>query len=77
MQLAPVGETVQNLGGCYGKARSQQTGGEMRWRVLVELAGANGAVEVHEVGVGERPPAGQQRKAPQVLDGLIPRTTVE
>jgi hypothetical protein len=43
----------------------------MRWRVLVELAGANGAVEVHEVGVGERPPAGQQRKAPQVLDGLL------
>ncbi len=36
----------------------------------MELAGANGAVEVHEVGVGERPPAGQQRKAPQVPDGL-------
>jgi hypothetical protein len=42
----------------------------MRWRVLVELAGANGAVEVHEVGVGEHPPAGQRRKAPQVMDGL-------
>ena len=36
----------------------------------MELVGADGAVEVHEVGVGERPSAGQQRKAPQVLDGL-------
>src|SRR3712207_8970546 len=32
-----AGETVQNLGG-YGEARWQQAGGEMRWRVLVELA---------------------------------------
>ena len=37
----------------------------MRWRVSVELAGAGGALEVHEVGVGERPPAGQQREAPR------------
>src|ERR687894_1167226 len=58
-------------GGCYGKSPSRQTGSEMRWRVLVELAGANGAVEVHEVGVGEHPPAGPRRKAPQVLDGLL------
>ena len=42
----------------------------MRWRVLVELAGASGAVEAHEVGVGERLPSCRQRKAPQVLDGL-------
>ena len=30
----------------------------MRWRVVLELAGADGTREVHEVGVGERPPAG-------------------
>ena len=34
------------------------SGGERRWRVLVELAGADGTVEVHEVGVGERPLSG-------------------
>ena len=28
----------------------------MRWRVVVELAGADGAQQVHEVGAGERPP---------------------
>ena len=37
----------------------------MRWRVSVELAGADGTLEVPEVGVGERPPADQQRKAPR------------
>ena len=30
----------------------------MRWRVLVEPAGADGTMEVHEVGVGERSPGG-------------------
>ena len=37
----------------------------------MELAGADGGVEMHEDGVSERPPAGQQRKAPQVLDGSV------
>jgi hypothetical protein len=46
-------ETVQ---GCYEKAPFRQTGGEMGWRVSVELAGADGAVGVREVGVGERSP---------------------
>src|SRR5215212_5382063 len=31
-------------------------GGVMRWRVVLELAGADGAQQVHEVGAGERPP---------------------
>ena len=30
----------------------------MRWRVVLELAGADGARQVHEVGAGERPPTG-------------------
>src|SRR5215213_5624845 len=30
----------------------------MRWRVVLELAGADGTRQVHEVGAGERPPAG-------------------
>ena len=30
----------------------------MRWRVVPELAGADGARQVHEVGAGERPPTG-------------------
>src|SRR5215218_2962087 len=33
-------------------------GGVMRWRVVLELAGADGARQVHEVGAGERPPTG-------------------
>jgi len=33
-------------------------GGVMRWRVVLELAGADGTRQVHEVGAGERPPAG-------------------
>jgi hypothetical protein len=46
--------------------RRRTVGGNVRrWR-RVTWAGA-----LHEVGVGERPPAGQQRKVPQVLDGLI------
>ena len=42
----------------------------MKWRVSMELAGAEEAVAVHEVSDGERRSAGQQRKALQVLDGL-------
>ena len=30
----------------------------MRWRVVLELAGADGARQVHEVGASERSPAG-------------------
>ncbi len=33
-------------------------GGAMRWRVVLELAWADGARQVHEVGAGERPPTG-------------------
>ena len=33
-------------------------GGAMRWRVVLELAGADGARQVHEVGASERSPAG-------------------
>jgi hypothetical protein len=31
-------------------------GGVMRWRVVLELAEADGTLQVHEVGSGERPP---------------------
>ncbi len=30
----------------------------MRWRVVLEVVGADGTRQVHEVGAGERPPAG-------------------
>jgi hypothetical protein len=30
----------------------------MRWRMVLEVAGADGRRQVHEVGAGERPPAG-------------------
>ena len=30
----------------------------MRWRVVLELAGADGTRQVHELGAGERPPTG-------------------
>jgi hypothetical protein len=33
-------------------------GGVMRWRVVLELAGADGTRQVHEIGAGERPPTG-------------------
>ena len=35
-----------------------QAGDAMRWRMVLELAGADGRRQVHEVGTGERPPAG-------------------
>ena len=30
----------------------------MRWRMVLEVVGADGGRQVHEVGIGERPPAG-------------------
>ncbi len=30
----------------------------MRWRIMLELAGADGTPQLHEVGTGERSPAG-------------------
>jgi hypothetical protein len=30
----------------------------MRWRIMLELAGADGTRRVHEIGAGERSPAG-------------------
>jgi hypothetical protein len=44
--------------GCYVPGRGMSAGGVMRWRVVLELAGADGARQVHEVGAGERPPTG-------------------
>ncbi len=32
--------------------------GAMRWRMVLELAGADGTRQVHQVGAGERPPTG-------------------
>jgi hypothetical protein len=32
--------------------------GAMRWRVVLQLARADGTRQVHEVGAGERPPTG-------------------
>ena len=28
----------------------------MRWRVMLEVAGADGTRQMHEIGAGERPP---------------------
>ena len=33
-------------------------GDAMRWRMVLEAAGADGTRQVHEIGTGERPPAG-------------------
>ena len=30
----------------------------MRWRMVLEVVGADGGRQVHEVGIGGRPPAG-------------------
>src|SRR5215213_8436738 len=45
-------------GGCYVPGRGMSAGGVMRWRVVLELAGADGTRQVHEIGAGERPPTG-------------------
>jgi GntR family transcriptional regulator / MocR family aminotransferase len=45
-------ETVQNLG-VLASAWSE-AGGGMRWRVVMEVTGADGAVRVHEIGGGAR-----------------------
>src|SRR4028118_258533 len=35
----------------------------MRWRMVLEVVGADGGRQVHEVGIGERPPAGDTAAA--------------
>ena len=57
------GETVQNLG-VLRPGPGMSAGGEMRWRVVRELAGADGARQVHEIGAGERPPTGYTAPVP-------------
>ncbi len=39
-------------------------GGAMRWRVVLDPAGADGTRQVHEVGTGERSPSGRAAAAP-------------
>jgi hypothetical protein len=36
----------------------------MRWRMVLEVVGADGGRQVHEVGIGERPPAGDTAASP-------------
>ena len=36
----------------------------MRWRMVLEVVGADGGRQVHEVGTGERPPAGDTAASP-------------
>jgi len=36
----------------------------MRWRVVLEVVGADGTRQVHELGVGGRPPAGDTAASP-------------
>jgi hypothetical protein len=50
-RLASMQETVQNLGGYWVAGCGDREFG-MKWRVMLELAGADGAVGVHEVGGG-------------------------
>jgi hypothetical protein len=44
-------ETVQNLGVLWTSLVAADREGEMKWRVIVELAGADGSAQVHEVSV--------------------------
>src|SRR5215213_10323132 len=53
-----MGKRPSRSWGCYVPGRGMSAGGVMRWRVVLELAGADGAQQVHEVGAGERPPTG-------------------
>jgi hypothetical protein len=45
-------ETVSNLGGGMGQAEKSRSGGGMKWRVMVELAGSDGTVVTHEISTG-------------------------
>ena len=57
-------KTVQNLGGGVCPGPGMSAGGAMRWRVVLELAGADGTRQVHEVGTGERSPSGRAAATP-------------
>jgi hypothetical protein len=46
--------TVQNLGVVCPYGRGNREGG-MKWRIVVELIGADGTIGVHEVGGGDAP----------------------
>ena len=50
-------ETVQKLG-VYVPDRGMSAGGAMRWRVVLELAGADGTRQMHEIDTGVRSPSG-------------------
>jgi NAD(P)-dependent dehydrogenase (short-subunit alcohol dehydrogenase family) len=42
--------------GCYVPGRGIWAGDVMRWRMVLEVVGADGTRQVHEVGAGERSP---------------------
>ena len=56
--MPQCGERPSRTWGCYVPGQGMSAGGVMRWRVVLELVGADGARQVHEVGAGERPPTG-------------------
>src|SRR4051794_16737515 len=60
-RLSVARETVQNLGGAM-PGLGFLAGDAMRWRVMLDLAGSDGARQVQEVGAGERP-AGEHTAA--------------
>src|SRR5918997_2729689 len=44
--------------GCYVPGRGIWAGDAMRWRITLELAGADDTRQLHELGAGERSPSG-------------------
>ncbi len=48
----------------------------MRWRMVLEVVGADGTRLVHEVGAGERSPAGETAAAKRVF-AVHPRPASE
>jgi len=51
--VAPTGEIVAHLGGGrYGASGGWRTGWAMKWRVMVEVTGEDGAVTRHVISEG-------------------------
>ena len=51
-------ETVQNVGVVWGCPAGQGAGVGMKWRVLMELVGPDGGLQVHEISAGASPTDG-------------------
>ena len=47
-------DVLEGTGGCYVPGRGIWAGDAMRWRITLELAGADDRRQVHEIGAGEQ-----------------------